>query len=108
MYFENKFNPEVQRLIKEQEWGGSTTIGEFDNEAFFKQATVDINNPRQRPAFTKIIPLLLYTRLESNNIKDVCFNNKALICENDPSTVINCWYEDENIIADEEDEEVIE
>lgn len=104
MYFENKFNKEVQILIKEQQWGGNTTLGEFDNEAFFKQATVDINKPRERPPFTKVIPLLLCNRLESDNYDDICYDDKALICENDPSTVINCWYEDETDTDDEEED----
>lgn len=93
MYFENKFNKEIQTLIKEQEWGGDTTLGAFDNEAFFKQSTVDINKKTSRPPFTKVIPLLLFNNLISNNEEDTCFEDKALICANTPNTVINCFYD---------------
>ena len=56
MYFEDKFNKEIQFLARLQPTGGETTLGQFDTEAFWKQSVVNPNNKKERPGIVKVIP----------------------------------------------------
>ena len=93
MYFNDKFNKEIQVLARHQPCGGSTNLGKFDSGAFYKIAPVNPNNKKERPPYVKVIPLLMFNRLESSNPADKSFENLCLICENKPSTNIRCWKE---------------
>lgn len=93
MYFADKFNKEIQILARHQPTGGETNLGNFDSGAFYKIAPVNPNNRYERPRFVKIIPLLMFNRLESDNPDDKSFENLCLICENNPSTNVRCWTE---------------
>lgn len=93
MYFFDKFNKEIQILARSQPTGGSTTIGEFDGEAWYKQATVNPNG--DEPVVVKIIPLIMYNRISSDNYNDTCYENMCMICENKPETTVTCWTEGE-------------
>lgn len=95
MYFEDKFNKEIQWLARIQPTGGETTIGQFDTEAFWKQSVVNPNNKNERPHLVKIIPLLMFNRLESDNSNDKSYHHQILLCENKPSTKIKCYTVDE-------------
>lgn len=93
MYFADKFNREIQILARHQPTGGETTLGTFDSGAFYKQAPANPNNLTTPPTFVKVIPLLMFNRLESDNPSDTSFENQCLICENKSSTKIRCWTE---------------
>ena len=95
MYFEDKFNKEIQFLARIQPTGGETTLGQFDVEAFWKQSVVNPNNKKERPSLVKVIPLLMFNRVESDNDDDMSFHNKVLLCHNKPSTKIRCFTVDE-------------
>lgn len=101
MYFENKFNKEIQFLARLQPTGGETTLGQFDTEAFWKQSVVNPNNKRERPLLVKVIPLLMYNRVESDNDDDTSYHHKALLCYNKPSTKIRCYTVEESYEGEE-------
>jgi hypothetical protein len=92
MYFADKFNKEIQILARHQATGGETNLGNFDSGAFYKLAPVNPNNPNKVP-FVKVIPLLMFNRISSDNPNDTSFENLCIICENKPSTKIRCWTE---------------
>lgn len=106
MYFEDKFNTEIQFLARIQPTGGETTLGNFDHEAFWKQSVVNPNNRKERPPIVKVIPLLMFNRLESDNDDDTSFHHKTLICHNKPSTRIRCYTVDEDVVEEESEDEV--
>lgn len=101
MYFEDKFNKEIQFLARLQPTGGETTLGQFDTEAFWKQSVVNPNNKKERPSIVKVIPLLMYNRVESDNDEDMSFHNKVLVCYNNPSTKIRCYTEEDSYGGEE-------
>lgn len=92
MYFQDKFNKEIQVLCRHQPTGGSTTLGDFDSEAFFRISPVNPNH-WEKPYFVKVIPLIMFNKLESSNPDDVCYDDLCLVCKNVNGTKIRCWTE---------------
>ena len=46
-----------------------------------------------QPNTVHVIPLLLYNQIESSNLEDQNIENMMMICKNDGSTVIKCYYD---------------
>ncbi|MGI6564921.1 hypothetical protein [Methanosphaera sp.] len=97
MYFRNKFNKEIQQLIRNMdEWGAKTRIGNFNSNLFEKRQvkTKDWSSP-----YVKIYPLVMYDSLQSSYDEDIVYNNSdinknrysgVILAKNRSGTIISC------------------
>lgn len=98
MYFRNKFNKEVQNMIRSiDKIGCSTTIGDNTSELFVFQGVQHTSD--MKPDFVKIFPMVMYDTLSSSNLEDTVYNESDLsknkycgciIARNTPGTIISC------------------
>ncbi len=82
MYFRNKFNLEVQRLVRGMEEKGAKTNVDYVNKNLWHLETFPHH-------IMKIIPLLMYDELVSSNKNDKVFHNRIVVAKHENGTVIN-------------------
>lgn len=91
MYFRNKFNEEFLFLCEEQTpKGGSIRLD--DKNASFFQIIKNKGNPSQ-PDNVRVIPLLLFNKLRTNNSNDKIVEDYMALCEDNNDTIVTCSYD---------------
>lgn len=82
MYFRNKFNLEIQRIIRNMdEVGAWSHVNNFSRD-LWRIETVDKKT-------IKIIPLFMTVQLTSSNKEDKVYDNSIVVAENKGTTIID-------------------
>ena len=82
MYFRNKFNLEIQRIIRNMdEVGAWSHLNNFSRD-LWRIETVDKKT-------IKIIPLFMTVQLTSSNKEDKVYDNSMVVAENKGTTIID-------------------
>lgn len=81
MYFSNKFNIEVQRLIRGLEEKGATTNIDYVNKNLWHLESFQHN-------IMKIIPLIMYDELVSSNAENEVYDNSIVVGKQENGTII--------------------
>lgn len=82
MYFRNKFNLEIQRIIRNMdEVGAWSHVNNFSRD-LWRIETVDKKT-------IKIIPLFMTVQLTSSNKEDKVYDNSIVVAENNGTTIID-------------------
>lgn len=82
MYFRNKFNKEIQNLIRSMEDKGASTSIDYINKNLWQVQSFDHN-------IIKIISLLMYDKLESSNPNDNVYHNSIVVAKQENGTTIH-------------------
>lgn len=81
MYFRNKFNLEVQRIIRNMdEFGAGSRVNHLVKNLWRVE--------KVGKKTIKIIPLVMYESLSSTNKEDTVYDNSIVVAENKGSTII--------------------
>lgn len=101
MYFRNKFNKEIQHLIRNMdEWGAKTRIGNFNSNLFEKR---QVKTKNWSSSYVEIYPLVMYNKIESSYDDDTVYNNSdknkhiysgVVVAKNRSGTIISCGRDD--------------
>ncbi len=81
MYFSNKFNIEVQRLIRGLEEKGASTSIDYVNKNLWHLESFQHN-------IMKIIPLIMYDELVSSNAENEVYDNSIVVGKQENGTII--------------------
>lgn len=82
MYFRNKFNLEIQRIIRNmEEVGAWSHVNNFSRD-LWRIETIDKKT-------IKIIPLFMTVQLTSSNKEDKVYDNSIVVAENKGTTIID-------------------
>ena len=81
MYFSNKFNKEVQHLVRGMEEKGATTNVDYVNKDLWYLETFSHN-------ILKIIPLIMYDKLTSSNSENIVYDNSIVVGKHENGTII--------------------
>lgn len=88
MYFKNKFNPEFLTLSNMQTpRGGHEKIG--DHSSIFFHIEKNKDDPT-----VKVIPLLLFNRLNSSNSSDRNIEDYMMLCDDNADTEVTAIYDE--------------
>lgn len=88
MYFSNKFNVEVQRLVRGMAEKGATTNVDHINKNLWHLETFPHH-------IMKIIPLVMYDELVSSNIENKVYHNSIVVGKQQNGTIITARGESE-------------
>lgn len=88
MYFSNKFNIEVQRLVRGMDEKGASTNIDYVNKELWYLESFSHN-------IMRIIPLLMYDELSSSNPNDVVYDNSVVVGKQQNGTVITARGDEE-------------
>lgn len=91
VYFRNKFNEEFLFLCNEQTPKGGSVRLDSDHPSFFK-IVKNKGNPNQ-PDNVRVIPLLLFNKIRTNNAEDKIVEDYMALCEDKNDTVVTCSYD---------------
>lgn len=86
MYFRNKFNKEIQTLIRSMHDKGATTSIDYINPNLWQIEAFDHD-------IIKIISLLMYDKLESSNPEDKVYDNEIVVAKQTSGTTIKAGSE---------------
>lgn len=82
MYFEDIFCIETKKVIETIHVSKTLTIEEIIHSPIFYTNFIE--------SIVEIIPLFNYNTISSSNTSDITLDNKIIICEYKPETVITC------------------
>lgn len=88
MYFHNKFNKEIQILIRGMKKKGASTSIDYINKNLWQVESSGYN-------IIKIISLLMYDELESSNDEDKVYDNSIVVAKQKNGTTITAKGETE-------------
>lgn len=91
VYFRNKFDEEFLFLCNEQTPKGGSVRLDSDHPSFFN-IVKNKGNPNQ-PDNVRVIPLLLFNKIRTNNAEDKIVEDYIALCEDKNDTVVTCSYD---------------
>ena len=92
MYFDDKFNTEIQQIIRNiYPLTVKTTIGNFNTNIFKKVQVVQRlpDGTEKSMPTVKVYPLTMCNKLESSNKNDYVSGNRVVVAHNYVGTVIS-------------------
>lgn len=88
MYFKNKFDEDFLRYCNLIENKGASVRVKPGSSPFFEMTT----NPST--GRVKVIPLVLFNKIRSDNPNDINIDDYMMLCENTPNTSIRATYDE--------------